>query len=206
METVEDQSLLKVPKCEVLISWILMIFFIMKSLQVGDFRDEIKILHFLQMGEIWAILFLLPHAPSTLANCYRMRSIRQHWATACAAYASNWLPHTQHTLAKHRIFDNLLPYAQCTLANCYRMRSIRLQIHQYAKHTLAICYRKRSVRQQSATACAAYACKQHNFTQFCYRMRSVRQQFATVCEVCASKVLPFAQSALAICYRMRSVR
>ncbi len=43
---------------------------------VGDFRDEIKILHFLQMGEIRAILFLLPHAPSTLANCYRMCSIR----------------------------------------------------------------------------------------------------------------------------------
>ena len=26
--------------------------------------------------EIRAILFLLPHAPSTLANCYRMRSVR----------------------------------------------------------------------------------------------------------------------------------
>jgi hypothetical protein len=68
----------------------------MKSLYVGDFRYEIKILHFLQMGEIWAILFLLPHA--------------------------------QHTLAKHRIFDDLLPDAQCTLANCYSVRSIRLQI------------------------------------------------------------------------------
>jgi hypothetical protein len=50
-------------------------FFITKSLQVGDLRAEIKILHFLQMGEIRAILFLLPHAPSTLANCYRMRSV-----------------------------------------------------------------------------------------------------------------------------------
>jgi hypothetical protein len=76
-------------------------------------RDEIKIIHFLQMGEIRAIMFLLPHAPSTLANCYR------------AAYASKGLPHAQHTLAKHRIFDDLLPYAQCALANCYRMRSIR---------------------------------------------------------------------------------
>jgi hypothetical protein len=66
---------LKVPKCEILISWILMIFFIMKSLKVGDFSDEIKFLHFLPMGEIQAILFLLPHAPSTLANCYCMRSI-----------------------------------------------------------------------------------------------------------------------------------
>jgi hypothetical protein len=51
-------------------------FFTMKSLEVEDFRDDIKILNFLQMGEIWAILFLLPHAPSTLVNCYRMRSIR----------------------------------------------------------------------------------------------------------------------------------
>jgi len=39
--------------------------------------DEINILHFFQMGEIRAILFLPPHAPSTLANCYRMR-IAQH--------------------------------------------------------------------------------------------------------------------------------
>jgi hypothetical protein len=41
----------------------------MKSLWVGDLRAEIKILHFLQMGEIQAILFLLPHVPSMLANC-----------------------------------------------------------------------------------------------------------------------------------------
>ncbi len=51
-------------------------FFIMKSLLVGDLRAEIGILHFLQMGEIRAILFLLPHAPFTPANCYRMRSVR----------------------------------------------------------------------------------------------------------------------------------
>ncbi len=50
-------------------------FFIMKS-HDEDTRDEIKIVHFLQMGEIPSILFLLPHAPSTLANCYRMRSVR----------------------------------------------------------------------------------------------------------------------------------
>jgi hypothetical protein len=77
-----------------------MIFFNIKSLQVGDFRDKRKILHFLQMGETRAILFLLLHVPSTLANCY-----------ACPAYASNGLPHAQHTLAKHSIFDDLLPYA-----------------------------------------------------------------------------------------------
>ncbi len=32
-------------------------FFIMKSLSVGDLRAKIKVLHFLQMGEILAILF-----------------------------------------------------------------------------------------------------------------------------------------------------
>ena len=32
-------------------------FFIMKSIKVGDLRAEIKFLHFLQMGEILAILF-----------------------------------------------------------------------------------------------------------------------------------------------------
>ncbi len=32
-------------------------FFIMKSLEVGDLRAKIKVLNFLQMGEILAILF-----------------------------------------------------------------------------------------------------------------------------------------------------
>jgi len=32
-------------------------FFIMNSIYVGDLRAEIKFLHFLQMGEILAILF-----------------------------------------------------------------------------------------------------------------------------------------------------
>ena len=91
------------------------------------------------------------------------------FATACAIYASKLLPHAQHTLAKHRIFDNLLPYAQCTLANSYRMRSISLQIatvcEAYAKNllphapsTLAICYRMRSYAVV-ASVDSAYASK-----------------------------------------------
>ncbi len=79
-------NLLKVPKCAILISWILIIFFSWSLYRY--FRDEIKILHILQIGEIRAIMFLLPHAPSTLQI-----------ATACAAYASKGLPHAQHTLA-----------------------------------------------------------------------------------------------------------
>ncbi len=175
---------LKVPKCVILISWMLMIFFIMKSLQVGYFRDEIETLHFLQLGEIRAIMFLLPHAPSMLANCYRLRGIRQQRATACAANASNCLPHAQHTLAKHRIFEDLILYAQCTLANCYRMSSIR---------------------QQIATVCKAYASNllphSPSTLAICYRMRSIPLQktdFYTI-------LLPHAPCALAICYRMRSV-
>jgi hypothetical protein len=50
-------------------------FFIMKSLLVGYFRDEIKILHILQMGEIRAIMFLLPQSTEYLTICYRMRSV-----------------------------------------------------------------------------------------------------------------------------------
>ncbi len=140
----------------------------MKSIQVGDLRAEIKFLHFLQMGEILAILFQLPHASSTLANCSRMRRLRQQSATACAAYASNLLPYAPSTLAKHTILhglatacavyaSKLLPYAPSTLANCYRMRRIRQQISTvcavYAKnlqphmlHTLARCYRMRRLR------------------------------------------------------------
>jgi hypothetical protein len=39
------------------------------TLQVG-LRAEIKILHFSQMGQVRVILFLLPHAQSTLAICH----------------------------------------------------------------------------------------------------------------------------------------
>jgi hypothetical protein len=73
---------LKVPKSEILISWILMIFFIMKSLKVGDFRDEIKILIFYRWMRYRTFCCatacavyaskLLPHAQFALANCYRM--------------------------------------------------------------------------------------------------------------------------------------
>ncbi len=68
---------------------------------------EIKFLHFLQIGEIRAILFLLHHAPSTVANCYRMRSLRWQFATVCAVCASNW--HTVCAVCA----NNLLPYAHC---------------------------------------------------------------------------------------------
>ncbi len=130
-------------------------------------------------------MFLLPHAPSTLANCYRMHSIRQQRATACAAYASNWLPHAQHTLAKHRIFDDLLLYAQCTLANCYCMRNM--------------C-------QQFATACAIYASNLLPHAQHTLAKNPFLHDFATACAVCAINLLPYAQCALAKCYRMRSIR
>jgi hypothetical protein len=75
---------------------------------------------------------------STLAIRFRMRIVREQWATACALYDSNWLPYAHCTLTKHKTFDvvyaykeqnilrfatvcalyasNLLPYAHCTLA------------------------------------------------------------------------------------------
>jgi hypothetical protein len=49
--------LLKVPKCEIFDLFEFSDFFIRKSLKIEDFRDEIKIFHFLQMSEIRAILF-----------------------------------------------------------------------------------------------------------------------------------------------------
>jgi hypothetical protein len=56
----------------------------------------------------YTLLFLLPHAPSMLAKCYRMGRIRLQFARVCAVYASKLLPHAPHTLVK-----------------CYRMRCIR---------------------------------------------------------------------------------
>ncbi len=84
----------------------------------------------------YTLLFLLPHAPCTLAKCYRMRRIRLQFATVRAVYASKLLPHAPHTLAKNSFLldfanvcavcaSNLLPYAPHTLATCYRMRRIR---------------------------------------------------------------------------------
>ncbi len=115
----------------------------MKFIYVGDLRAEIKFLHFLQMGEILDILFQLPHAPSTLANCYHMRRLRQQSATT---YTCNLLPYAPSTLEKHTILhgfatacavyaSNLLPHAMHMLANCYLMRCLR---------------------QQFATVCAVY--------------------------------------------------
>ncbi len=179
----------------------------MKSIQVDDLRAEIKFLHFLQMGEILAILFKLPHAPSTLANCYRMRCLCQQSATACAAYPSNLLPYAPSMLAKHTVLHGYI------YIFCYRMRRVRQQIATvcavyaskllpHAPHMLANCYRMRRLRQQFATAYASkvlpqalstltnskYKCSclfqtiKKIFTRFCYRMHHVRQQIATVCK------------------------
>jgi hypothetical protein len=46
---------LKVPKCEILMSWILILFY--HEVAIGRGLAEIKFLHILQMGEILAILF-----------------------------------------------------------------------------------------------------------------------------------------------------
>ena len=119
---------LKVPKCEILVSWILMIFFIMKPIQVGDLRAEIKFLHFLQMGEILVILFQLQHVPSTLAICNR---IRQQSATACDVYTNTRSPS--------------IPYCFS-----YRMRRLRQQSATVCGAYAAICQRMRRLRQQVA--------------------------------------------------------
>ncbi len=118
----------------------------MKSLQVGDLRAEIKILHCLQFGEIRAFLIFLLHAPSTLANCYHMRSVRQQIATVCAT-CTNKL-RTQFYMILH----NFTPFATA----CAVCASNFLPDVQCA---LAIGYRMRSVRQQFATICSVYANK-----------------------------------------------
>ncbi len=206
---------LKVPKCEILMSRIVMFFFIMKSIQVGDLRAEIKFLHFLQMGEILAILF-----------SHRMRRLRQQIATVCAVYASKVLPHAPHTLGicyrmlrlrqqNTQFYTVLLPHAPCTLANCYRMRRLCQQfatayasnLLPYAPSMLAICYRMRRIRQQSATACAVYANTRSPSILFCssYRICRLCQQSATVCGAYASNLLAYAPSTLASRYRMRRI-
>ncbi len=135
------------------------------SIKVGDLRAEIKFLHFLQMGEILVILFQLPHAPSTLANCYRMRRLRQQSATACTAYTCNLLPYAPSTLAKHTILHGF-----ATACSVYASKLLP-----YAASTLAICYRMRRIRQQIATVCAVYASNLQPHTPHtlakCYRMR-----------------------------------
>ncbi len=215
----------------------------MKSIQIGDLRAEIKCLHFLQMGEILAILFQL-----------LMRRLRQQIATVCAIYASKVLPHAPHTLAicyrvrrlrqqNTQFYTVLLPHASHTLANCYCMRRLRQQFATpYASKVLphAPSTLIRVLRVYPfvlATACAVYASKLLPYAAYAsnllayapytlasfYRMRRIRQQSATACAAYASKVLPHAQytltkthfytillayapSALAICQRMRRIR
>ncbi len=115
-------------------------FYVMKSLLVGDFEAEIKIYffnrwvsHFVSLphaqctltigsrmrGTVYAYKaqniwrFLIVHgayAKGMLTIPYRMRRVCLQFATACAGYAYNSLPH-----------------AQGTLTICYRMRRVRLQ-------------------------------------------------------------------------------
>ncbi len=194
-----------------------MFFFTMKSLQVGDFRDEIKM-----RCEIRAILFF-----------YHMRHLRQQIATACAAYASNGLLQAQHTLAIGYGMRSIRQQSTEYLTICYPMRSVRQQIAtvyvayackllQHAKHMLAISYHKRSVRQQSATilpfcfstTCAIYASKllrhaQHTLAMG-YRMRSIRQHWLRHAHALAKHrifddLLPYVQCTLANCYCMHSI-
>ncbi len=134
---------LKVPKCEILISWILMIFYHEVSVGRGLEGWNKNFTFFTDGWDMGHFVF----------------------ATACAVYASK-----------------LLLCAQSALANCYPMRSVRQQI--------AIVY----------AACPSKLRTQffvilHNFTRF-----------ATACAVCSSNLLPYAQFALAIGYRMCSVR
>ncbi len=186
-----DTVPLKVPKCEIFMSWILMIFFIMKSIQVGDLRAEIKFVHFYRWVRYWSFCF-----------SYRMRRLRQQIATVWAVYASKVLPNAPHTLAicyrmrrlrqqNRQFYTVLLPHEQCTLANCYRMRRLRQQfatacaayaskLLPYAPSTLAICNRIHRIHQQSATACAVYTnTRSPSIPQcFSYRMCRLRQQVA----------------------------
>ncbi len=107
---------LKVPKCEILMSWILMIFYhevyIGRGLEGWNkmftfFTDGWDTGHFV-LATACAVYAskVLPHAPHTPAICYRMRRLLK-----------------QNT----QFYTVLLPHAACTLANCYRMRRLRYQ-------------------------------------------------------------------------------
>ncbi len=94
------------------------------------------------MGQIRVILFLLPHAQSTLvicysmriahcmlANCYRMRIRRQQFVTVCVVNASSLLTPACAVYAyKKQNIRDLLPHAHCTLTNCYCIRIVRQQL------------------------------------------------------------------------------
>jgi hypothetical protein len=98
---------LKVLKCEILISWIVMIFISWSSIGRGFegwnknwkfFTDGLDTGHFV-------------------------------FATACAVNASKLLlPGCLYTFTKNKIFPDLLQYAHCTLAISYRRRIVRKQI------------------------------------------------------------------------------
>ncbi len=57
------------PKCEIFDLFDFNDFYVLKSLQVGDFRNEIKIFFFFNVGQI-CILSLLAYAQCTLATIF----------------------------------------------------------------------------------------------------------------------------------------
>jgi hypothetical protein len=59
-----------VPKCEIFHLFDFNEFYGVKSLLVGDLRDEIKNYFFLNVAQIRTILSLLAYAPPTLATIF----------------------------------------------------------------------------------------------------------------------------------------
>ncbi len=112
---------LKVPKCEILISWILMTF-LSWSLGKGLEGWNKNFTFFTDGWDKGRFVFatacavyaskLLPHAQCALVNCYRMRSV--------------WLANCEHNFTRfYTILCDLLPHAQYALAIGYRMHSVR---------------------------------------------------------------------------------
>ena len=145
---------------------------------------------------MYTFLFLLPHAPSTLAKCYRMCRIRQQFATVCAVYASKTHNFTRFCYRMRRVLQqiatlsavyasNLLPHAPHTLANSYRMRRLRQQFATtYAAYASKVLPHAPSTLTNSKYKCysSLFQAMKKFFTRFCYRMRHVRQQIATICK------------------------
>ena len=136
--------------------------------------------------------------------CQRMRRMRQHFASVCAAYASKLLAQTAHTLAKSCKNEFLQAYAAHAVANCQRMRRMRQHFASVCgacgsnllaqtAHTLANCQRMRRIRQHFASvdgACGSTlrAYEEHAVAN-CQHRRRIWQQFASVCGACGSNLL-----------------
>ncbi len=151
--------------------------------------------------------------------CWRMRHMRQHFASVCGACGSTLLLNAAHTLANCQRMWRIRQQNRVKMTFCKSMLRMRLQITSvygacgstllaYAAHAVATCQRRRCIRQQIARVCAAYGSTLLAWTAHAVARTKgyTRRMCIRVEGACGSTLLAYAAHTIAICQRRQRIR